>query len=195
MQEGTHVDVPCPAGSVVRGRLLTLPVGETVNNRVSHRTVARVKSNASTNAVSTTKIGTSLHLSEHGQTLLSRTITSLAGKTVLSVGGLNFGVGIISVSVAVHDHLLGHVVNLLEVVTGVSDLVVLDVHELEIVEDGIFVLLLLLGGVCIIEANDELSVSVGRGLCEVIVKKGGLGVTDVKVATKRCELESNWDHC
>lgn len=68
---------------------------------------------------------------------------------------------------------------------------VLDVHELEIVEDGIFVLLLLLGGVCIIESNDKLSVSVGGGLCEVIVQKGGLGVTDVKVATKRCELESN----
>ena len=179
----------------MRGRLLTLPVGETVNNRVSHRTVARVKSNASTNAVSTTKIGTSLHLSEHGQTLLSRTITSLAGKTVLSVGGLNLRVGVIGVSVAVHDHLLGHVVNLLEVVTGVGDLVVLDVHELEIVEDGILVLLLLLGGVCIIEANDELSVSVGGGLCEVIVEEGGLGVTDVKVATKRCELESNWEHC
>lgn len=176
---------------MVRGGLLALPVGESVNNRVSHRTVARVKSNASTNAVSTTKIGTSLHLSEHGQTLLSRTITSLAGKTVLSVGGLNLGVGIIGVSVAVHDHLLGHVVNLLEVITGVGDLVVLDVHELEIVEDGIFVLLLLLGGVCIIESNDKLSVSVGGGLCEVIVQKGGLGVTDVKVATKRCELESN----
>lgn len=183
-QNGAYVDVPGPACSVVGGGLFSLPVGESEDDGVSHGTVARVKSNACANAVLSSQVGTSLHLSEHGQTLLRRAVTSLAGKAVLSVGALDLGVGIIGVGVAVLDHLLGQVVNLLEVVTGVGDLVVLDVHQLEVVEDSILKLLLLLGGVCVIESNNKLSVSVGGGLCEVIVEESGLGVTNVKVTTR-----------
>jgi hypothetical protein len=181
---GAYVNVPGPACSVVGSGLFTLPVGESENDGVSHGTVARVKGNACANAVLSSQVGTSLHLSKHGQTLLSRAVTSLAGKTVLSVSALNLGIGVIGVGVAVLDHLLGEIVNLLEVVTGVGDLVVLDVHQLEIMKDSILKLLLLLGGVCVVESNDELSVSVGGGLCEVIVEKSGLGVANVKVATR-----------
>ncbi|KAI6776468.1 hypothetical protein HG530_000413 [Fusarium avenaceum] len=143
-------------------------------------TLETVDDRAGIVVVFSAQIGTSLHLSEHSQTLLGRAVTSLAGKTVLAVVLLNLRVGIIGVGVAVEDHLLAHLVELLEVVAGVSDLSVLDIHQLEIVENGVLELLLLLGGVCIIESDEELAVAIGGSLGEVVVEESGLGVTNVK---------------
>jgi hypothetical protein len=67
----------------------------------------------------------------------------------------------------------------------VSDGDILDVHQLEIVENRVLELLLLLGGVCVIESDEELAIAIGGSLGEVIVEESGLGVTDVKVTT--CE--------
>lgn len=55
-------------------------------------------------------------------------------------------------------------------------------------QDGILKLLLLLGGVCIIESDEELALAVGGALGKVIVKESSLGVADVKETT--CERVS-----
>jgi hypothetical protein len=141
------------------------------------------------------QVGAVLHLSEHGQTLLSRAITSLAGKTVLAIILLDLGVGVIGVCVAVENHLLGNLVKLLEVVAGVSDGDVLNVHQLEIVENRVLELLLLLGGVCVIESDEELAIAIGGSLGEVIVEESGLGVTDVKVTTCEGSVKSRDAYC
>lgn len=177
------VDVPVPASTVVRRRLLSFPVGESVNDRVSHGAVARVKGNASANAVLSAEIRAVLHLTEHGQTLLGRTVSSCAGKTVLSVRLLDLGVRVVGIGISVEDHLLRNIVQLLEVITGVADRHILDVHELQVVKNRVLKLLLLLLGVGIIESNKELAVAVGGSLGEVVVQEGSLGVTDVKVTT------------
>jgi hypothetical protein len=175
---------------VVRGWLLVLEVGESVNNRVSHGAVARREFNAGADAMLAAELSALLHLTEHGQTLLGRAVTALASKTIHAVSLLNLGVSIVGVGISVEDHLLGNIVELLEVVARVCDLDIFDVHELEILQNSILKLLLLFCGVCIVESNEELAV--GGLLGEVIVEEGGLGVTDVKETTVVFELAAVW---
>lgn len=64
-------------------------------------------------------------------------------------------------------------------VTCVSDLIGLDTEQTQIVERRILEFLLLLGWVCVIEPNDDFSIK--GGVCEVIIEKSRLRMTDTKV--------------
>src|SRR5690606_22063884 len=66
-----------------------------------------------------------------------------------------------------------------KVVAGISDLITMDSEKLEILENGVLELLLLLGGVGIIESDDELALVLLR---KVLVQQRGLCVTNVKIS-------------
>jgi len=68
----------------------------------------------------------------------------------------------------------------LEVVAGVRHAVWLDAEEMQVLEDGILELLLLPGGVGVVEADNKLSIECVVG--EVVIEKGRFGMADVKIA-------------
>lgn len=66
-------------------------------------------------------------------------------------------------------------------VTCVGDLVGFDTKQIEIVKNRLFKFLLLLGRVCVVKADDKLSIKCI--MCKVVVEKGGLRMTNVKIPT------------
>ncbi|CAH0015208.1 unnamed protein product [Clonostachys rhizophaga] len=126
------VDVPCPPSAVVWCRLLVLEVRESVNDRVSQRAVAGVESDASSDAMFPSKLGSLLHLLKDGQGLLRGAVSAGARKAVHAVLLLDLGVSVVGVGVSGTDHLLGGVVEFLEIVTGMGDAVDLDAEKLHI---------------------------------------------------------------
>lgn len=66
-------------------------------------------------------------------------------------------------------------------VTCVGDLVLFDTKQTEIMKNRLLELLLLLGRVCVVEADDKPSI---KGImCKVVVEEGGLRMTNVKIPT------------
>ncbi|VUC27632.1 unnamed protein product [Clonostachys rosea] len=130
------IDVPCPSSAVVWCRLFILEIRESVNDRVSHRAVAGVESDASSDAMFSSILGSLLHLFKDGQ------------ETVHAVLLLDLGIGVVGVGVSGTDHFLGCVVEFLEIVAGIGGTVDLDSEKLHVLFDTVLILLLFFDRVC-----------------------------------------------
>ena len=169
------VHLPLGAGTVMGG----LDVAA-VDDGVAQSLVGVVDGKLSADAVLKTLLGAVLHLlGEDAQVLFDAAVATARGNTLPALVAHGLLVGIIGVGVALLDHAHAHLVEVVEVVGSVGDGVGLDAHEGEILDDGILVLLLLLGRVGVVETEAQLAlVSL---VSKVVGKKGGLGVSDVKV--------------
>ena len=126
-----------------------------------------------------------LHAPKEVEVLLNGAIAVgafLAALEVAAVLGGLLGRQVADVGLAVLDELLGPLVELIEIVGGV-ELAVLPVgaEPAHVLADGIDVLLLLLGGVGVVEAQVELAAVL---LGEAVVEADRLGVADVQIAVR-----------
>jgi hypothetical protein len=86
---------------------------------------------------------------------------------------------IVSVSVALSDHLAAEILNLLKVIRRVSDSVGDDVESLEVGEHALDKLVFFIGGVGVVETEDHLTLV---HFSVVVIEHGCLDVTNVEVA-------------
>jgi hypothetical protein len=110
---------------MVRVWFLVLEVRKAIDDRISHRAMRRVKVNFFSDTVSFSKLCPRLHFFEHGNAFLRRPISAKIGETVPTVFLLSIRVGIVGIGIALADHLLADVIELLGVVTRVADLICL----------------------------------------------------------------------
>lgn len=182
------VHLPGSAGAVV-----SIVGVAAVDDGVAHGLVGVVDRHLGTDAVGDTLLGTLLHLLKDAEVLLDGALAALGGTAVHTLITHSLLVGVVGVSHAHTNELLAHVVQVVEVVGSVSHGVGLDTHQGKILNNGILVLGLLLGGVGVVETKTHLAL-VGD-MAEVIAEKSGLGVSDVKVATIKVleDIDHNYD--
>jgi hypothetical protein len=73
-------------------------------------------------------------------------------------------------------------VQLLEVVASVSDLVGLDAHKSEILDNGILEFLLLLAGIGVVKTEDERALVLL--MRKIVIQQGCLSVADVQITSE-----------
>ena len=151
-----------------------------VDDRVTHATVHTAHVDVGSDVPLGALLGAKLHLSEVCQALLNADVAVLALNPLHALCAQLLDRCVVGVGEAQADHLLALVVEQLEVVAGVRDGIGLDCHELQVLNNGVLVLLLLLCGVGVVEAQEHLAIVLLVG--KVVVQEGGLHVSDVKVA-------------
>jgi hypothetical protein len=94
------------------------------------------------------------------------------------VEGNLFDGRIVAVCLAEVDEFNALFLDLVQVVRGVGQDLGLDAKRVEVFEDRVLVLFAFLGGICIVEAENEFAFVVS---CSGSIEDSGLGVTNVKV--------------
>lgn len=152
-----------------------------VDDRVAHGLVWVVDRHLCTNAPPLALFTARLHLLELGQGFLDAHVTALARNAVHTLSAHLLLRCVVCVCQPILDGLNSHLIELVKPITGVGDLVGLDAEKSAVLDDRVLELLLLLAGVGVIEAEDQLALVLGMG--EVVVQKGGLCVSNVEVAS------------
>lgn len=174
------------ASKVVSG--VNLPLGTSpvvglvvaaVDDGVAHGLVGVVDRYLCPEAVLAALLGVILHLLKGSQVLLDCAVAANTLNTVHALVLHLLLLGIIAVGVSILDHLNGEFVDLVKTVAGIRNHVVIDAQRFAVLEDGVLELLLLLGGVGVVETNNELSIVLGG---KVRVEHSSLGVANVHVS-------------
>jgi hypothetical protein len=162
-----------------------------VDDGITHGLVRVVDRHLSTDTPPQALLVSLLHLLEACEVVLNRRVAAGAGNAVHALCAHLLLECVVRIGQSVLDSLHAALVQLVEEVTGVRDMVWLDAQESTVFDDRVLELLLLLGGVGVVESKDQLALVLGVG--EVVVQKRGLGVSDVEVATG-LQLANTFSH-
>jgi hypothetical protein len=177
------VDLPCVAGTVMCLRVAA------VDDGIAHSFVRVVDRHLCADAPLDALLAARLHQLESRQVLLDGAVSAGTRNAVHALVAHLHLLCVVRIREAILDHLHARVVQLLEPITGVRHGVGLDAQERAVLDNGILVLLLLLGRVRVVEAQQELSLVLL--VREVVVEKRGLCVTDVEVTSVESSVISS----
>jgi len=149
-----------------------------VNSRVSHRSISRLHVKLSSNAVAKSSLRSLDHLGPDLQVLFNTVRPVRRLDLLLTLLLHRQRVSVVSVGVALSDHLLTVVEKRAEVVRRAREYVPCDAEQLDVFFDHFLVLGVLLGWVGVVKAEDELAFEL---LLVELVEKSCFGVAYVQI--------------